>query len=122
MNRGVIETDQAFFDALLDGDAAAVGELLVEGFTIVDVMSGAENPGSALVGGIESRVVVFEEIEVVERRAREYGDCGIVTGRTHMRGSFAGTPFSAESRYTHVFVRIGGGWKMAAAQGTPIIE
>jgi ketosteroid isomerase-like protein len=122
MDNRVIETDQGFFDALARGDAAAVAEMLVDDFTIVDVMSGAENPGSALIGGIESGVVAFQHIEVVERRAREYGDCAIVTGRTRMKGTFASTPFAAHSRYTHVFIRAGGRWKMAAAQGTPVAD
>lgn len=119
MNNEVLEVDQAFFNALLRGDAAALQDLLVEDFSIIDVMSRAENPGAALVGGLESGLVAFEDIEVVERRSREYGDCAIVTGLTHMGGNFNAVPFSAHSRYTHVFVRTEGRWKMAAAQGTP---
>lgn len=116
----VVEADQAFFDALLNADAEALETLLTDDFTIVDVMSGGVHPRDAFIGGVGSRMVVFEEIEVVERAVREYADCAIVVGRTRMRGAFGGAPFGAHSRYTHVFVRQCGGWKLASAQGTPI--
>jgi uncharacterized protein YraI len=44
----------------------------------------------------------------------------VVTGRTWMRGRYAGASWTAHSRYTHVFVEEEGSWRMASAQGTPI--
>jgi ketosteroid isomerase-like protein len=120
MNTSALEVEDAFFDALRRGDAASLADLLVEDFVIVDVMSGGENSGEALVGGIQAGVVVFETVDVLERRVREYGDCAIVVGSTKMRGRFGGAAFTAHSRYTHVIVNRGDGWRIASAQGTPI--
>jgi hypothetical protein len=39
-----------------------------------------------------------------------------------MSGSFDGASFTASSRYTHVLVEGGAGWRLVAAQGTQIID
>ena len=122
MEQDVLGVEDAFFEALRQGDSCMLSRLLTDDYVIVDVMSGAENPGEALVGGIQAGIIVFNAVHVVERRCRLYGDCAIVTGQTRMAGEFAGSPFSAHSRYTHVFVRQDDGWRMASAQGTSISE
>ena len=43
-------------------------------------------------------------------------------GWTRMRGAYGGAAFEAASRYTHVYVRMDGVWRMASAQGTKIAE
>jgi hypothetical protein len=37
-----------------------------------------------------------------------------------MKMRFGGEVVSANSRYTHVFVKDSGRWRLASAQGTPI--
>lgn len=37
-----------------------------------------------------------------------------------MSGRYEGTPWSASSRYTHVYIEDQGAWRLASAQGTPI--
>jgi len=122
MHQAFLKVENAFFEALRQGDAGALSGLLTHDFVIVDVMSGAENSREALVGAIQAGVVVFKSLDVVERRCRLFGDCAIVTGQTRMAGALAGAPFFAHSRYTHVIVRQEGVWRMASAQGTPITE
>lgn len=114
-------TDDAFFDALLAADSRRLDELLAADFVIVDVMSGNAVDRAAFVAAVAGRVVTFAGIDVGERITRRYADAAIVVGRTSMRGTFADTAFSVESRYTHVFVCAGGDrWLLASAQGTPI--
>src|SRR5437763_785641 len=117
----VFDTDDRFFAALLAADAAALDALLVDEFVIVDVLSGsvADKPG--LVPAVESGALVFEAIErdAADRELRRHRDTAIVIGRTRMSGRFEDQPWSASSRYIHVFVDDGGDWRMASAQGTP---
>lgn len=117
------DADDQCFDALTAGDARSLEALLDERFLIVDVMSGAVADRAALVAALGERVLSFERVDVVERAVRRYGDTAILVGRTRMAGSFAGTAFSAASRYTHVFVRgTDARWRLASAQGTRITE
>lgn len=121
----VFDADDRFFAALLRADGGALDELLLDDFVIVDVLSGsvADKPG--LVPVVESGALVFEEIErdPAERDVRLHGGTtAIVVGRTRMSGRFEGQPWTAASRYIHVFVQEAGGWHMASAQGTPISD
>lgn len=118
----LLAADRAFFDALVSGDSAAVGKLLAEDFMIVSVQDGSRNTGADLVaaidGGLAFPAVTDHPDEAV---VRTVGDVGIVIGRTAM--SFAGpdgAPFEAGSRYTHVYLRSDGGWRLLSAQGTEI--
>jgi ketosteroid isomerase-like protein len=115
--------DDQFFDALTAGDSSRIEQLLDERFLIVDVLSGAVADRTALVAALQERVLEFARVDLIERGARYYDDLAIIVGRTQMAGSFAGTAFTAASRYTHVFVRgADARWRLASAQGTPIIE
>jgi hypothetical protein len=115
--------EDRFFAALLASDGPALGELLADEFSIIDVLGGSVVDREPFIAAIRDRIVGFQEIDVVERAARTYGEhTAIIVGRTRMAGSFAGSPFEVKSRYTHVFVQVDGRWRMAAAQGTPIAD
>jgi ketosteroid isomerase-like protein len=117
-----IAADRQFFAALIAADTAALGRLLADDFVLIDVMTGSEVPRAALLDVVGSGQLVFETIDPAEVRCRRYGATAVVTGRTRMAGRYAGAAFGAASRYTHVHVEQpgGGGWRMVAAQGTPI--
>jgi ketosteroid isomerase-like protein len=115
-----LDADRRFFAALLAGDAAGLERLLVDDFAIIDVMSGTEHLRAAFIDSVRQRQVKFEAIEPSEVRLRLYPGTALVTGRTEMRGRFGDAPFTAQSRYTHVYLLQDGAWRLAGAQGTPI--
>jgi ketosteroid isomerase-like protein len=116
-----VAADRQFFAALIAADTAALERLLAEDFMLIDVMTGSEVPRAALLDVVGSGQLAFEAIDPAEVWCRRYGATAVVTGRTRMAGRYAGAPFAAASRYTHVYVeQAGGTWRMVAAQGTPI--
>ena len=121
-DRAARDADRRFFAALLTADVAALGELLADDFVLIDVLQGGEIPRSALLEAMAQGVVSFERIEVLDSRERRYGNVAVITGRTEMRGQGGGQPWSARSRYTHVFVEDRGRWRLVSAQGTRIAE
>jgi ketosteroid isomerase-like protein len=118
----VLRAERTWFDGLLAARVSQLEALLTKDFQIIDVSSGAEADRAMLLGALGAGQLRFEAIDVLESRTRRYGDTVIVTGRTRMQGRFQGQPFGAHSRYTHVFVRQEGGWRLASAQGTPIVD
>ena len=120
----VLETDAAFFAALLARDAERLAALLAADFAIVDVARGGVTGRDAFIGFVASGAAAFESIDTRPEDAlvRVYGDVAIVIGETAMRFAVVGGPaFAAKSRYTHVFVHDAEyGWQLASAQGTPI--
>ena len=119
----VIAADASFFSALLAADVARLEALLSEDFLIVDVNQGAVTGREAFIGFVASGAARFETIETnpADCVVRFYGDVAIVVGATAMHFKLEdGTSFGARSRYTHVFARTSGGWRLASAQGTRI--
>jgi ketosteroid isomerase-like protein len=117
----VLAAEDRFFGALLRGDGDELRDALTPDFVLIDVMTGSEIPGPVLVDLVGSRQLRFESVERLAARARRYGEAAVVTGETRMRGRFRDQPFGAHSRYSHVYVRTAGTWRLASAQGTPIV-
>jgi hypothetical protein len=116
----VLAAEESFFQALLQGDGAALRGVLTPDFLLIDVMTGSEISGLVLVDLVSSRQLRFEAVERLDARVRLYGTAAVVTGQTRMQGRFGEQPFGAHSRYMHVYVHVGGIWQLASAQGTPI--
>ena len=112
--------EQDFFAALIGSNVEALDRVLADDFVLIDVMTGSEITKSMLLEVIGGGQLKFETIDRVEFRVRVYETAAVVNGRTEMKGSFAGAPFSTSSRYTHVYIEQRGYWRMVAAQGTPI--
>jgi ketosteroid isomerase-like protein len=119
----VLAADSAFFTALVEGDEPALDRVLAHHFVLVGVNDGAVVPREVLIPLVSQGKLRFDTIQPngSEALLRRYGSTAIVVGKTKMHGSFDGTPFSATSRYTHVFVEDQGRWRLASAQGTPIV-
>ena len=76
-----------------------------------------EKPGPAwrTVGGtvkeIKDNSYTVEDFEV-----RHYGDVALLSGRTHMTGTYKGEPFRSHYRYIDIYVRRDGRWKIVSVQ------
>ena len=116
----VSSAEDRFFTALLEADGGALDAVLTTDFVLIDVMTGSEITGPALREVVTGRQLVFESVERIDSRVRVYGSSAIVTGQTRMSGRYLQQTWSAHSRYTHVYIRGGDGWRLASAQGTPI--
>ncbi len=115
-----LAAERQFFKALLEADGPELDRVLADDFLLIDVLSGSEFQKPTLLAAVASCQVKFEKIDVLESRVRRYPGIAIVTGRTQMRGRFGESPFSANSRYTHVYIEQQGFWRLVTAQGTPI--
>ncbi|MBZ5574790.1 MAG: nuclear transport factor 2 family protein, partial [Acidobacteriia bacterium] len=109
-----------FFSSLIGGDVGALDRILSDDFLLIDVMTGSEVKKPDLLAVLSSGQLKFEAIEPLESHVRLYGITAVITGRTRMSGRFGETPFTASSRYTHVFVRDQDQWRLVSAQGTQI--
>ena len=114
------EVERQFFSSLIQSDHIALDRILTDDFILIDVLRGAEIDKTTLLEVIRSGQLKFETIEPSEVRLRLYRATAIVTGRTHMYGRFGDVPFTAHSRYTHVYIQQQAEWRSASAQGTPI--
>jgi ketosteroid isomerase-like protein len=84
-------------------------------------LNGSVLDRSSLIGAIGAGHLRFHEITLIESAVRFYPPLAAVVGRTEMKGSAGGTPFTASSRYTHIYARQKNSYRLVAAQGTPIL-
>ena len=115
-----LQAEQQFFASLIGADVKGLDSILGEDFLLIDVMTGSEITKSALLAVLGSGQLKFETIDPLEQRMRTYGETAVVTGRTQMSGRFQENPFTASSRYTHVYVKAQPQWRLVSAQGTQI--
>lgn len=121
----ILEADERFFAALLEGEPERLASLLRADFVIVDVASGTVAGRDDLLGAIATGAVTFKDIRSFpdEALVRRYGDVALVVGRTRMIFELpGGSTFTGASRYTHAFILADGRWHLVTAQGTAIPE
>jgi len=112
--------EQEFFAALIGSNVQTLNRVLADDFVLIDVMTGSEISKAMLLEVICGGRLKFETIDRSEFRVRIYETAAVINGRTEMKGAFAGEIFHASSRYTHVYIKQLGHWRMVAAQGTQI--
>lgn len=117
---GPLAAERRFFAGLLDSNVETLDRVLADNFMLIDVMGGSEIPKAVLLDAIRSGQLKFDTIEHLDSRVRFYASAAVVTGSTQMTGRFGAMPFTAHSRYTHVFVEQQSEWRLVAAQGTQI--
>jgi hypothetical protein len=115
-----LTAERNFFTALVEGSAEDLDRVLADDFILIEVMGASEITKSSLLAAIGSGQLKFEAIEPADSRLRVYQSTAVITGRTQMKGRIGEAPFTASSRYTHVFVEQDGRWRMVSAQGTQI--
>ena len=117
----VLACDESFFTALLAADHELLAAILADDFLIIDVLSGQVAHREELLGAISSGQLRFAEVtrHAEERSVRLRDSAAVVAGRTRMVMCYQGDEVTVQSRYTHVYARESGRWRLMSAQGTP---
>jgi ribosomal protein S18 acetylase RimI-like enzyme len=105
---------------LLAADHELLGTILADDFLIIDVLSGQVAGREELLGAISSGQLRFAEVtrHVEERSVRLRASAAVVAGRTRMALCYQGDEVIVHSRYSHVYARESGRWRLMSAQGT----
>lgn len=117
----LLAVERRFDAALLSADVATLEGILAERFFLNDFMGGVV-VRSELLKYLGEGKLKFHGIVPHEMTAQHYGETGLVTGWTEMKAELQETMSEVKSRFLHVYVRDGGGWRMVAAQGTVVPE
>lgn len=64
----------------------------------------------------------FTQMKCDEMKVRRYGDCAVLVGITHIKGSYEKQDISGSYRFTDVFVNQAGKWMLVNSQLTPIMD
>ena len=105
--------------ALLKKDVAAFGQHFADD-AVLFPPDGSPQTKTQLLADLKSGDLAIESSQISDLKVRVYGDAAVVTYITTDKGKYKGTDISGRYRWTDVFVRRDGAWKIVAGQGTPI--
>jgi ketosteroid isomerase-like protein len=100
-------------------DAAAIAGNMAEDFRIIDRRGNIEGK-QQFVDGILDPKLTINPYTVEDFEVRLYGDTALLSGRSHMTGTYEGKPFESNYRYIDIYVRKAGVWKIVSVQITAL--
>jgi ketosteroid isomerase-like protein len=113
--------DAQRFAAMVARDRAALERLLADDLTYTHSTGQVESKAQFLES-LASGALIYRSIEPEEVAVRVYGETAVVTGRAVMRVENRGQALVLPVRFTSVYVRREGLWRLAAWQSTRLPE
>ncbi|HKG69495.1 MAG TPA: nuclear transport factor 2 family protein [Segetibacter sp.] len=113
--------EQEMTDDLIKGDASAFERYLADDY-IFTAPDGRVISKPQSVSDISSGDLKIESLKFDAMKVRFYGNIGLVTYQTTDKGKLKGNDISGLYRWTDVFMKQGGRWKILATQGTRLSQ
>jgi ketosteroid isomerase-like protein len=114
--------EQRLAKAWLSGDRDYINGILDDNWTVIDATGRVLNKRQVLKEAFEANERKIDSLQIDEVQVREFSGCAVVTGRTQATGRYKGSTMSVTLRFTDVFVRLAGRWKVVASQATLITQ
>jgi ketosteroid isomerase-like protein len=109
----VIKASEEYDDAIRRSDAAAYERILADDFSFTD-HEGKVFTKPELVALVKSGEQKFEVARSDDLNVRVYDNCAVVIGRWREKGMLKGETFDRTQRFTTVYVKDGGKWRVVS--------
>ena len=113
----LLALEKVWNDAHLNGNADALDAIWADDFTVtapkMQVLTRAEALAFARSGKMK-----FQRYETTDVAVRVYGDAAVVTGRLQRTRTINDKEMSDDWRFTKVYIRSSGKWKVVSWQGS----
>jgi ketosteroid isomerase-like protein len=103
--------------AIVRKDEKAIAGNMAEDFRQIDGYGEVHDKRAFVADLVDSKLTI-NPYTVEEFDVRVYGDTALLSGRTHMTGSYESKPFTSDYRYIDIYVRKNGTWKIVSVQIT----
>lgn len=111
------EVDAQWNRLRLASDAAGLDALLVDDFVLTH-SDGKVQLKRDYIADLARRTRINHAIDNHDVEVRRYGDTAVVTGRTVQHGVGEQGPFSGAFRFTRVWMKRDGHWRLAASHSS----
>ncbi|WP_374434773.1 nuclear transport factor 2 family protein [Inhella sp.] len=101
--------------AIVAKDRAAIEANMAADFRQIDGAGNLEDKASFVAGLLDPQLQI-DPYRVEDFEIRLYGEVALLSGRTRMRGRYAGKAFESHYRYIDVYVRRNGIWQIVSVQ------
>lgn len=109
----VAAIEDKWMSALVNKDTAYLSSILTDNFTLSASSEDEETKVQYLQTSAMSNRVL-EPITLQSRKFKRYGITVISTGKTNYKGHWKDRKFDLPVRYTNVFVKVKGHWKISS--------
>jgi len=117
----LMKMEQEMADAIVKGDMSVYDKYSADNSVFTD-------PGGMMMTKAQSLAMFksgdlkLESIKMDNMKVQMFGNTAIVTYTSMDKGTYKGRDISGDYRWTDVFAKVGGKWKLIAGQGTPIMK
>ena len=115
------QMDHERIQAQIDADAAALTRIYADDFIGIGP-SGTVRTKPQVISDFTSRELKFQSITTDDVRVRVYGNTAVETGRSTMIGQDNGKAVPRENRFTRVWIKQVGRWRLVANHYSPLIR
>ena len=115
----VVRIEREMLAATLKGDSSANERYLADNF-VFTAPDGASMGKPELIQSLKSGDLKLAAASLDDLRVQIYGDTVIVTYSSNDKGTYKGKNISGKSRWTDVFVKQKGQWKIVASHGSMV--
>jgi ketosteroid isomerase-like protein len=119
VEEALMQTEQMLTDSLLKHDSAPFKKTLDDSFVFV-APDGSLQERAAFIADLDNGNLKITSTTNEDMAVRVYGDTAVVSYRSTDKGMYKDTDISGQYRWTDVFVKQKGEWRIVATQGTPI--
>jgi uncharacterized protein DUF4440 len=109
------------FRAMTEGDLVALDSILADDLTYTHSNAVTQNKAE-FIEALRSGKLRYLSIEVANETIRAYGTSAVGTGRANVKVNSEGKLMTMELRFTDVFAKIGGKWRLVAWQSTRLMQ
>jgi hypothetical protein len=117
----LMKMEQEMTDGVIKGELSAYDKYAADSAVFTD-------PGGMLTNKAQSMAMFkagdlkIESSKIDGMKVQMFGNTAVVTFTSMDKGMYKGKDISGQYRWTDVFVKMGGKWKLVAGQGTPIMQ
>jgi len=117
----LMNVEQEMADALVKSDMSVFEKYVADNGSFTDPGGMLMNKAQT-IASFKSGDLKIESSKIDDMKVQMFDNTAIVTYRTTDKGMYRGKDISGQYRWTDVFVKMGGKWKLVASQGTPIMQ
>jgi ketosteroid isomerase-like protein len=121
IKKDVLKVEEERAQALEKGDLAVLNRILADDYEYVNVL-GELNTKAQRLTYTQSGVSKHESLKEEDFRLRVYGDTVVMTGRASGVVNYRGKVNNKARRFTNVYIKQGGQWRLVAHHATTIAE
>jgi ketosteroid isomerase-like protein len=112
--------DAKLTQAFKNHDVKTLEEHAADHMMVIDPLGRVHNK-KQYFEHLEKGTAKISELSESDVHARQYGDTGVVTGMLTLKAMANGKDISGDYRWTRVYVKINGDWKVVSEQHTYVL-